>query len=64
MTHYRPTEVGHLREGVEFIDANDIPQVVTSFSFFHDNPGIVTVHTDLLPMGTVYATTALVWTQS
>lgn len=57
---YSRTEIAHLRVGDEFIDANDIPHIVTGFSF-HDAPGIVTVHSDQRPAGITYGTTVLVW---
>jgi len=60
MSTYTRTEIALLSEGDEFIDHNDIPHVVTGFSF-HDAPGIVTVHTDQRPVGTTYPTLTLVW---
>jgi hypothetical protein len=60
---YQATEVAHLHVGQEFIDRNDFPHVVQGFTFWHDNPGIVTVITDLLPLGMVMDTTTLVWTE-
>jgi hypothetical protein len=61
MTQYKLTEIAHLRVGSEFIDRNDIPHIVTGFTFWPDNPGLVTVLTDQLPLGCVYDTVALVY---
>lgn len=63
MSTYKRTEVAHLTEGTEFIDANDHPNVVTGFTF-HDSPGTVTVHTNLYPTGVFHRTTDLVWVQA
>jgi hypothetical protein len=64
MSAYQRAEVATLRPGVTFIDRNDIPHVVQGFTFWPDNPGIVTVITDQLPFGMVMDTTALVWVES
>ena len=61
---YKLTEVATLRVGVEFIDRNDIPHIVQGFTFWPDNPGIVTVITDQLPLGMVMDTTALVYVET
>jgi hypothetical protein len=61
VTAYRLAEIASLSVGDEFIDRNDFPHHVTGFTFWPDNIGVVTVLTDLLPLGVVYDTTALVY---
>jgi hypothetical protein len=58
---YVKREVAHLTVGCEFVDAADMPNVVTGFTF-GQSPAVVTVHTDLYPAGRDMLTTALVWT--
>ena len=57
---YVKREVAHLTVGSEFVDAADMPNVVTAFTF-GQSPAVVTVHTDLYPAGRDMLTTALVW---
>ena len=57
---YRRTEVARLHVGDEFVDASDIPHIVTGFTF-HRSPASVTVHTDMYPNGRDMTTTDLVW---
>jgi hypothetical protein len=58
---YVKREVAHLTVGSEFVDAADLPNVVTGFTF-GASPKYVTVHTDLYPAGRDMLTTAMVWT--
>lgn len=57
---YVKREVAHLTVGDEFVDAADITNVVTGFTF-GTSPAFVTVHTDLYPAGRDMRTTDVVW---
>ena len=60
MSKYVKREVARLHVGDEFVDRNDFPHVVTGFTFAK-SPAVVTVHTDLYPLGIMLTTTDQVW---